>query len=92
MPWTEANKIEKAREVIEKACSQGQADIESFSELASHFLTKEQFKMISFQFNITMSDLSGIPESDLCPTCRETYVFEEDKGKGDTQNPIKEQH
>ena len=38
--------------------------------------------MISFQFNITMSDLSGIPESDICPTCRETYVFEEDKGKG----------
>merc|ERR1712012_876799 len=48
MSWTKANKTENARRVIESACSQLVADIEAFSELASHFVTEDQFKMIVF--------------------------------------------
>ena len=81
VPWTQAKRIENARRVIEKACSQGVADVDTFSELASHFLTDDQFNMISMNFNITMSDLRNIPETEICADCRRTYVFEEDRGK-----------
>ena len=70
VPWTQARKVENARKVIEKACSQGVADVDAFSELASHFLTEEQFKMINMNFNITMSDLGNIPEAEICGECR----------------------
>ena len=46
-----------------------------------HFLTEDQYKMISFNTNITMSDLSKTSEQEICVSCREAYVFEEDKGK-----------
>ena len=81
LPWTEANRVENARKVIEKACSQGVADVETFAELASHFLTEEQFKLIRMNFNITMSDLRNVPETEICLSCRDNYVFEEDRGK-----------
>ena len=83
VPWTQAKKVENARKVIEKACSQGVADVDTFSELASHFLTEEQFKMINMNFNITMSDLRSIPETEVCGECRQNYVFQEDREKGD---------
>jgi hypothetical protein len=79
--WTEANRTENTRKVVEEACSHGVSDIEAFAELCSHFLTVDQFKMLSFQFNITISDLTGIPLKDICSDCRQTYVYEEEKGK-----------
>ena len=81
VPWTEVNAVENARRVIEKACSQGVVDVETFSDLASYFLTDDQFKMINMNFNITMSDLSQLPETELCVNCREAFVYDEDKGK-----------
>ena len=81
LPWTDANRSENVRRVIEKACSQGIGDVETFAELASHFLTEEQFRLIRMNFNITMSDLRNVPEMEVCPRCRDTYVYEEDKGK-----------
>ena len=86
VPWTQAKKVENARRVIEKACSQGVADVDTFSELASYFLTDDQFKMISMNFNITMSDLRNIPETEICADCRKTFVFEEDRGKEEGNN------
>ena len=82
VPWTEVKAVENARKVIEKACSQGVADVETFSDLASHFLTEDQFKLIKMSFNITMSDLSQLPETELCLSCRDAHVYDEDKGKG----------
>ena len=37
--------------------------------------------MLNMNFNITMSDLRNIPETEICADCRKTYVFEEDRGK-----------
>ena len=82
VPWTQAKKIVNTRRVIEKACSQGVADVDTFSELASHFLTDDQFKMIIMKFSITMSDLSNIPETEICEICRKSFIFEEEKAKG----------
>ena len=76
VPWTEKNALENARAVIKKACDQGAVDVETFSEIASYFLTEDQFKLIDMNFNITMSDLSQVPETDLCLNCREVFVYD----------------
>ena len=88
VPWTEPKRVENARKVIEAACSQGVADIETFSELTSYFLTEKEFKLILFNFNITMSNLSKIPETEICANCRDAYVYDEEKGKEYESNQL----
>ena len=77
LPWTKEN-IPK---LIETASIQLVSDIEAFTELATHFLTEEQFKMITFNANISMPGLTHLNERDLCSNCRKTFVYDEDKGK-----------
>ena len=84
VPWTEKNALENARAVIKKACDQGAVDVETFSDIASFFLTEDQFKLIDMSFTITMSDLSQVPETDLCLNCRGLYVYDEDRGRETT--------
>ena len=84
VPWTEKNALENARAVIKKACEQGAVDVETFSDIASFFLTEDQFKLIDMSFTITMSDLSQVPETDLCLNCRGLYVYDEDRGRETT--------
>ena len=74
LPWTKVK-----MKVIEDACLQLISDIETFKNLASHFLTADQFKMITFNTCITMSDLSKFSEAEICTSCRETNVFDEKK-------------
>ena len=80
VPWTGAKK-ENIVKLIETACSQLVADIEAFSELSTHFLTDEQFKIIKFNANVSLSDLSKLDGRQLCDTCRDSFVYDEDKGK-----------
>ena len=77
LPWTK----EHIPKLIETASSQLVSDIEAFSELASHFLTEDQFKIMTFKANISMPDLTQLDGKELCASCRDTFVFDEDKGK-----------
>ena len=37
--------------------------------------------MITFNTNITLSDLTKLNHSELCATCRDAFVYDEDKAK-----------
>ena len=78
VPWTQAKRVENARRVIEKACSQGVADVDTFSHLASYFLTDDQQKIQELEEDGRLNTIEGIQRNvKEKGICFEKTVFKE---------------
>ena len=79
LPWPQqTDRTENMVSACLKAFEQVSRDLETFSELAIYFLTKEEFDKIDLNFNVSVTSLDGIPEEIICSKCR-AYIFEEQK-------------
>ena len=62
--------------------------MDTFVELISHFLTKEEFDKIDFNFNVSVTSLNdNISEEDICLRCRK-YIYEETKDYATNQTEV----
>jgi len=79
LPWPhEADRAQNKTSACIKAFEQLSKDLETFGELSQHFLTREEFHKIEFNFNISITSLDEVLEQDICNTCR-SYIHESEK-------------